>query len=157
MKIITDALDTKKIRILWTDDEIDLLKPHILFLQEKGYDIVTATNGNDAVDLIQNQHFDLVLLDENMPGLSGIETLNKIRLINSTIPVVMITKSEEENIMETAIGSKIADYLIKPVNPNQILLSIKKNLDTKKLITRETTSAYQSEFRILDEQINMAT
>ena len=113
--------------------------------------IDTATNGNDAVELIQNKHFDLVLLDENMPGLSGIETLNKIRLINSTIPVVMITKSEEENIMETAIGSKIADYLIKPVNPNQILLSIKKNLETKKLITRETTSAYQSEFRNLGD------
>ena len=118
--------ELKKIRILWTDDEIDLLRPHILFLQEKGYDVETATNGNDAVELIQNNHFDLVLLDENMPGLSGIETLNKIRLINSTIPVVMITKSEEENIMETAIGSKIADYLIKPVNPNQILLSIKE-------------------------------
>jgi CheY-like chemotaxis protein len=148
--------ETKKIRILWTDDEIDLLKPHILFLQEKGYCVDTATNGNDTVDMIQNQHFDLVLLDENMPGLSGIETLNKIRLMNSTIPVVMITKSEEENIMETAIGSKIADYLIKPVNPNQILLSIKKNLDTKKLITRETTSAYQAEFRNLGEQINSA-
>jgi len=148
--------DTKKIRILWTDDEIDLLKPHILFLQEKGYWIETATNGSDAVDKIQSQYFDLVLLDENMPGLSGIETLNKIRILNSTIPVVMITKSEEENIMETAIGSKIADYLIKPVNPNQILLSIKKNLDTKKLITRETTSAYQAEFRNLGEQINRA-
>jgi CheY-like chemotaxis protein len=148
--------ETKKIRILWTDDEIDLLKPHILFLQEKGYCVDTATNGNDTLDMIQNQHFDLVLLDENMPGLSGIETLNKIRLMNSTIPVVMITKSEEENIMETAIGSKIADYLIKPVNPNQILLSIKKNLDTKKLITRETTSAYQAEFRNLGEQINSA-
>lgn len=148
--------DTKKIRILWTDDEIDLLKPHILFLQEKGYRVETATNGNDAVEIIQNSHFDLVLLDENMPGLSGIETLNKIRVLNSTIPVVMITKSEEENIMETAIGSKISDYLIKPVNPNQILLSIKKNLDTKKLITRETTSAYQAEFRNLGEQINGA-
>jgi CheY-like chemotaxis protein len=149
-------MDTKKIRILWIDDEIDLLKPHILFLQEKGYRVDTTTNGSDAVDMIQNQQFDLVLLDENMPGLSGIETLNKIRLLNSSIPVVMITKSEEENIMETAIGSKIADYLIKPVNPNQILLSIKKNLDTKKLITRETTSAYQAEFRNLGEQLNRA-
>lgn len=148
---------TKKIRILWTDDEIDLLRPHIIFLQEKGYSIDTATNGNDAVDLIQGKHFDLVLLDENMPGLSGIETLNKIRVINSTIPVVMITKSEEENIMETAIGSKISDYLIKPVNPNQILLSIKKNLDTKKLVTRETTSAYQAEFRNLGELINRSS
>jgi CheY-like chemotaxis protein len=151
------TIDTKRISILWTDDEIDLLKPHILFLQEKGYNIVTATNGNDTIDMVQNNHFDLVLLDENMPGLSGIETLNKIRIINSAIPVVMITKSEEENIMETAIGSKISDYLIKPVNPNQILLSIKKNLETKKLITRETTSAYQAEFRNLGEQINRAT
>lgn len=148
--------DSKKIKILWTDDEIDLLKPHILFLQEKGYSVEIATNGHDAVDFVQSQHFDLVLLDENMPGLSGIETLNKIRLLNSTIPVVMITKNEEEHIMETAIGSKIADYLIKPVNPNQILLSIKKNLDTKKLITRETTSAYQAEFRNISDQINMA-
>jgi CheY-like chemotaxis protein len=149
--------DLKKIKILWTDDEIDLLKPHILFLQEKGYEVEIATNGNDAVELIQNNYFDLVFLDENMPGLSGIETLNKIKLINSTIPVVMITKSEEENIMEMAIGSKIADYLIKPVNPNQILLSIKKNLETKRLITRETTSAYQSEFRVLGDQINLAS
>jgi DNA-binding response OmpR family regulator len=148
--------EARKIRILWVDDEIDLLKPHILFLQEKGYQLDTATNGNDAIDLIQGRHFDLVLLDENMPGLSGIETLNKIRVLNSTIPVVMITKSEEENIMETAIGSKISDYLIKPVNPNQILLSLKKNLDTKKLITRETTSAYQSEFRNLGLEINNA-
>jgi DNA-binding response OmpR family regulator len=146
----------KKIRILWVDDEIDLLKPHVLFLQEKGYQVDTATNGSDAVDLVQSIHFDLVLLDENMPGLSGIETLNKIRLLNSTLPVVMITKSEEEHIMETAIGSRISDYLIKPVNPNQILLSLKKNLETKKLITRETTSAYQSEFRNLGVQINSA-
>jgi DNA-binding response OmpR family regulator len=149
--------DTKRISILWTDDEIDLLRPHILFLQEKGYNIDTASNGNDAVDLIQSKHFDLVLLDENMPGLSGIETLNKIRVINSAIPVVMITKSEEEHIMETAIGTKISDYLIKPVNPNQILLSIKKNLESKKLITRETTSAYQAEFSTLGELINRAT
>src|SRR3990172_6615594 len=136
--------ETKNIKILWTDDEIDLLMPHLLFLREKGYEVETATNGYDTLELVQHSHFDIILLDENMPGLSGIETLNKLKLINSTIPVVMITKSEEENIMETAIGSKIADYLIKPVNPNQILLSIKKNLDTKKLIARETTSAYQS-------------
>src|SRR5512147_954063 len=146
--------ETKKMRILWIDDEIDLLKPHILFLHEKGYQVDTASNGADAIDLIQGAHFDLVLLDENMPGLSGIETLNKIRVLNSALPVVMITKSEEEHIMETAIGSKISDYLIKPVNPNQILLSLKKNLETKKLITRETTSAYQSEFRNLGIDIN---
>jgi DNA-binding response OmpR family regulator len=146
--------ETKKMKILWIDDEIDLLKPHILFLHEKGYQVDTASNGADAIDLIQGAHFDLVLLDENMPGLSGIETLNKIRVLNSALPVVMITKSEEEHIMETAIGSKISDYLIKPVNPNQILLSLKKNLETKKLITRETTSAYQSEFRNLGIDIN---
>jgi len=149
-------VEQKKIRILWTDDEIDLLQPHIIFLKEKGYEIDTATNGDDAVEMILNNQFDLVFLDENMPGISGIETLNRIRLMNTTIPVVMITKSEEEHIMETAIGSKIADYLIKPVNPHQILLSIKKNLETKKLITRETTSAYQSEFRNLGDQINGA-
>jgi DNA-binding response OmpR family regulator len=149
--------EIKKTKILWTDDEMDLLKPHILFLQEKGYEVVTATNGDDTIELIQNSHFDLVFLDENMPGLSGIETLNRIKLINSTIPVVMITKSEEENIMEMAIGSKIADFLIKPVNPKQILLSIKKNLETKKLVTRETTSAYQSGFRNLGDLINNAS
>jgi CheY-like chemotaxis protein len=146
--------ETKKLRILWVDDEIDLLKPHLLFLQEKGYHVDTATNGSDAVDLLQTINFDIIFLDENMPGLSGIETLNKIRQLNSIIPVVMITKSEEETIMETAIGSKISDYLIKPVNPNQILLSLKKNLETKKLITRETNTAYQSEFRNLGMQIN---
>jgi CheY-like chemotaxis protein len=149
--------ESKKIKILWTDDEIDLLKMHVLFLREKGYDVETATNGTDAIDLIQASHYDLVFLDENMPGQSGLETLSKIRLIDPILPVVMITKSEEEHLMESAIGSKIADYLIKPVNPNQILLSIKKNLETRKLITRETTSAYQSEFRILGEHINRAS
>lgn len=149
--------ESKKIKILWTDDEIDLLKMHVLFLREKGYDVETATNGTDAIDLIQASHYDLVFLDENMPGPSGLETLSRIRLIDPVLPVVMITKSEEEHLMESAIGSKIADYLIKPVNPNQILLSIKKNLETRKLITRETTSAYQSEFRILGEQINRAS
>jgi DNA-binding response OmpR family regulator len=147
----------KKIRILWVDDEMDLLRPHIMFLQEKGYEMETATNGHDAIELVRNQNFDLVFLDENMPGLSGIETLGKIKTINANFPVIMITKSEEENIMEAALGAKIADYLIKPVNPNQILLSIKKNLETKKLITRETTSAYQSEFSAIGMQINKAS
>jgi DNA-binding response OmpR family regulator len=137
----------EKINILWADDEIDLLKPHILFLEQKGYHVETANNGNDALDLIDKKHFDLVLLDENMPGITGIETLNKIKSKNSDLPVVMITKSEEEHIMEDAIGSKISDYLIKPVNPNQILLSIKKNLENKRLISEKTTSGYQQEFR----------
>lgn len=146
----------KKVHILWTDDEIDLLKPHLLFLEEKGYEITTATNGNDAIDLVQKISFDLVFLDENMPGLSGLETLPRIKSVKPSLPVVMITKSEEENIMDAAIGSQIADYLIKPVNPNQILLSIKKNIDTKSLITRETTSAYQSEFTQISMLINNA-
>lgn len=146
----------RKIKILWTDDEIDLLKPYVIFLQEKGYDILTSSNGYDAVDLVKNNHFDLIFLDENMPGLSGLETLNLIKAEVSTVPVIMITKSEEENIMDAAIGSKIADYLIKPVNPNQILLAIKKNIDTKKLVSKETTSAYQSEFSKISLLINSA-
>ena len=146
----------RKIRILWTDDEIDLLRPYILFLEEKGYEVMTASNGDDAINLVQNHHFDLIFLDENMPGLSGLETLNKIKADLSAVPVIMITKSEEENIMDAAIGSKIADYLIKPVNPNQILLAIKKNIDTKKLVARETTSAYQAEFKNIGLMIDAA-
>lgn len=146
----------KKVHILWTDDEIDLLKPHILFLEEKGYKVTTASNGADAIDLVSRINFDLIFLDENMPGLSGLETLNKINETNSNIPVVMITKSEEEDIMDAAIGSKIADYLIKPVNPKQILLSIKKNIDNKKLITSKTTSTYQSQFGDIGFQISSA-
>ncbi len=136
-----------KIKILWADDEIDLLKPHILFLQEKNYDVTTATNGDDALDLFESDNFDIVFLDENMPGMSGLETLGKIKNTKNQVPVIMITKSEEEFIMEEAIGSKISDYLIKPVNPNQILLSIKKNLDNKRLVSEKTTSDYQQEFR----------
>jgi DNA-binding response OmpR family regulator len=137
----------EKIRILWADDEIDLLMPHVMFLREKGYEVETVNNGDDALEKIKANGFDLVLLDENMPGISGIETLTRIKNERSDIPVVMITKSEEESIMEDAIGSKIADYLIKPVNPNQILLSIKKNLDTKRLVSEKTMSGYQQEFR----------
>jgi CheY-like chemotaxis protein len=146
----------KKVHILWTDDEIDLLKPHILFLESKGYKVTTASNGADAIELVDKNNFDLIFLDENMPGLSGLETLNKINETNANIPVVMITKSEEEDIMDAAIGSKIADYLIKPVNPKQILLSIKKNIDNKKLITSKTTSAYQSQFGDIGIQISSA-
>ncbi len=143
-----------KIHILWADDEIDLLKPHLLFLKEKGYDVTTATSGNDAVDLISKQDFDIVFLDENMPGLSGLETLKRIKNQKNDIPVIMITKSEEENLMEDAIGSKIADYLIKPVNPNQILLSLKKILDNKKLVSAKTTSGYQQDFRNIGMTLN---
>ena len=137
----------EKINILWADDEIELLKPHILFLREKGYDVSTANSGDDALDLVQEQSFDIVFLDENMPGISGLETLVKIKQLRNDLPVVMITKSEEEHIMEDAIGSQISDYLIKPVNPNQILLSLKKILENKRLIREKTSSAYQQEFR----------
>jgi DNA-binding response OmpR family regulator len=137
----------ERINVLWADDEIDLLKPHILFLKEKGYDVATATSGDEALELVDKNNFSVVLLDENMPGLSGLETLNKLKSKNPHLPVIMITKSEEEHIMEDAIGSKISDYLIKPVNPNQILLSLKKTLDNKRLISEKTTSNYQQEFR----------
>ncbi len=136
-----------KIRILWADDEIELLKPHIIFLEDKNYEVVSATSGDEVIDLIQEQRFDIVLLDENMPGLSGLETLNQLKNIIPSLPVIMITKNEEESIMEEAIGAKISDYLIKPVNPNQILLSLKKNLDTARIISEKTTSGYQQAFR----------
>jgi len=144
----------RKIKILWADDEIDLLKIHILFLEEKGYDVVTANNGDDAIALVHENHFDIIFLDEHMPGLSGLETLDLIKSVYPTIPLVMVTKSEEENIMDRAIGAKIADYLIKPVNPKQILLTIKKNVDTKRLITQKTTMDYQTEFSKISMQIN---
>jgi len=133
--------------ILWADDEIDLLKPHVLFLEEKGYAVETVTNGNDAIDKVKEKNFDIIFLDENMPGLTGLETLTEIKTLVPSVPVVMITKSEEESIMEDAIGAKISDYLIKPVNPKQILLSLKKNLDEKRLRSEKTTSNYQQEFR----------
>ncbi|MCH5327401.1 MAG: PglZ domain-containing protein [Coprobacter sp.] len=142
--------------ILWADDEIDLLKPHILFLTQKGYEVVTVSNGRDALEQCEKAHFDLIILDENMPGLSGLETLSRIKEITPEVPVIMITKSEEENIMNQAIGNKIADYLIKPVNPNQILLSIKKNLYRREIISENTTSNYQQEFNRIGMQINDA-
>lgn len=135
--------------ILWADDEIDLLRPHVLFLQGKGFGVDTVNNGMDAVEMAQGKEYDIIFLDENMPGMSGLETLGKIKNIQPRVPVVMITKSEEEHIMEEAIGGKISDYLIKPVNPNQILLSIKKNLDTRRLVSEKTNSSYQQQFRQL--------
>jgi len=146
----------KHIKILWVDDEIDLLRPHIIFLQNKGYHVITATNGHDGVEMLRNNSVDLIFLDENMPGMTGLETLLEMKAVNSVIPVVMITKSEEENIMDQARGSKIADYLIKPVNPNQILLTIKKNTESLRLVSEQTTSLYQSKFSQLGLDINMA-
>ena len=139
--------------ILWADDEMDLLKPHLLFLLQKGYDVVTVTNGRDALEQVGNRHFDLIILDENMPGLSGLETLSRIKEKAPQTPVIMITKSEEEDIMNQAIGNKIADYLIKPVNPNQILLSIKKNLYRKEIISEQTATDYRQEFGRISELI----
>lgn len=144
----------KKDQLLWVDDEIDLLRPHVLFLQSKGYEVSTVTNGQDALDFCRETTYDLIFLDENMPGLSGLQTLSIIKEICPTVPVVMITKSEEENIMDMAIGSKIADYLIKPVNPNQILLSIKKNLHKKEIVTEVANTGYQQNFGKIGMQIN---
>tara|TARA_R110002072_G_scaffold103137_1_gene226375 strand:- start:26378 stop:27925 length:1548 start_codon:yes stop_codon:yes gene_type:complete len=143
------------IKVLWVDDEIDLLKPHIIFLEKKNYKVTTAKSGTEALEEIENEAFDIVFLDENMPGLTGLETLAELKEKQASLPVVMITKSEEEYIMEEAIGSKIADYLIKPVNPNQILLSLKKNLDHSRLVSEKTTSNYQQEFRKIAMDMSM--
>ncbi|MBI5011097.1 MAG: response regulator, partial [Bacteroidia bacterium] len=147
----------RKIRILWTDDEVEALSSHIFFLQEKGYEIDTCSNGNDTIDLVRQNSYDLIFLDEHMPGLSGIETLRLIREVRTDIPVVMITKSEEEEIMESAIGSEIADYLIKPVKPNQVLLTIKKILDQRRLITEKTTTEYRQDFTKISGMLSSAS
>ncbi len=139
--------------LLWADDEMELLRPHLLFLEKKGYEVITVTNGTDAIEQCQQHNFDLVLLDEMMPGLSGLDTLQRIKEIAPSVPVVMVTKSEEEDIMNQAIGRKIADYLIKPVNPNQILLTLKKNIHRKELVSEETQSGYQQQFQQIAMQI----
>ena len=143
-------------KLLWADDEIELLGAHIIFLQGKGYEVTKVTNGPDAIEACRNEAFDLILLDENMPGLTGLETLTIIKEIHPSTPVVMVTKSEEEDIMEQAIGSKIADYLIKPVNPNQILLTLKKNIHQKEIIAEKANTAYQQNFGKLAMQISDA-
>ena len=144
-------------KLLWVDDEIDLLKPHILFLQKKHYEIETCQSGAEAIETIKEKDFDLMFLDENMPGISGLETLSQIKNLKPDIKVVMVTKSEEEYIMEEAIGNKIADYLIKPVNPNQLLLSLKKNLDHDKLVSEKTSSQYRQAFMQIGDDISQAT
>lgn len=140
--------------LLWVDDEIELLRAHMLFLEKKGYEVVTVSNGTDAIDQCRQKTFDLILLDEMMPGLSGLETLQKIKEISPATPVVMVTKSEEEDIMNQAIGSKIADYLIKPVNPSQILLSLKKNIHRREIVTEVMQSGYQQNFQDIASQID---
>ncbi len=143
-----------KIRILWADDEIDLLKPHLMFLEEKGYEVQGVQSGDEALDEINNSNFDLIFLDENMPGKTGLDVLPEIKKSRPNIPVVMITKSETEDLMEDAIGSQISDYLIKPVNPNQILLSIKKQLDNRRLVSEKITQSYQQDFQNLSMRVN---
>ena len=135
-----------EVQILWVDDEIELLKPHILFLESKGCEVDTCNNGYDAVDMARSTPYDLIILDEMMPGMTGLETLPQIKEVRPSTPVIMVTKSEEENIMDKAIGSKIADYLIKPINPNQVLLSIKKHVLRERLVTEQTTADYRAEF-----------
>jgi CheY-like chemotaxis protein len=143
-----------KIKILWADDEIDLLKPHKMFLENKGYDVITVSNGHDALDECEaDRSIDVVFLDESMPGMTGLETLTKIKEVQPNLPVVMITKNEAEHVMEDAIGQQIADYLIKPVNPNQILLTLKKLIDNKRLVSERTSQGYQQNFRELFMQI----
>lgn len=141
-------------RLLWVDDEIEMLKAHILFLQKKDYEVMTANNGADAIDLCRSNRFDLILLDENMPGLSGLETLTHLKEIAPTVPVVMVTKNEEEDLMEQAIGSKIADYLIKPVNPSQVLLTLKKNIHQREIVQEVTQTGYRQEFSRIDMQLS---
>lgn len=147
-------MTTKKDRILWADDEIDLLKPHILFLEAKGYEVIPVVSGQDAIDRCKEASFDIIFLDENMPGLTGLETLALIKSFNPEVPIVMVTKSEEESIMNQAIGNKIADYLIKPVNPHQLLLAIKKNVHKNTFISEATTVNYQQEFAKIGMRIN---
>lgn len=143
-------------KILWADDEIDLLKPHILFLKGKGYEVVTVSNGVDALEALDKEPFSIILLDENMPGLSGLETLARINRKHPEVPVIMITKSEEENLMNQAIGNSIADYLIKPVNPNQILLSLKKNLGGRELVSAQAANDYRQDFMNISTMISNA-
>lgn len=144
----------RKKKILWADDEIDMLKSHILFIQEKGYEVTPVNSGQDAIEVFQKESFDIVFLDEHMPGISGLETLDMIKKINPSVPIIMITKSEDEGIMTNAIGKKIADYLIKPVNPHQILLSLKKNLHQSDIVSEVVLSEYRSRFMEINEQMN---
>src|SRR6195952_5489299 len=141
-------------KILWVDDEIESLTSQILFLENKGYEVQTKTNGFDAVEYVKSNIVDVVLMDESMPGITGLQTLQQIKEVNSNLPVVLITKNEAENLMDEAIGSQISDYLIKPVNPNQVWLSLKKLIDNKRLVAEKTTSAYQQEFRSLFMALN---
>src|SRR5215217_1267741 len=141
-------------KILWVDDEIESLQSQKMFLEGKGYEVQTFTNGFDAIDYVKENPVDVVLLDETMPGITGLETLAKMKEVNGSLPIVLITKNETENLMDEAIGSQITDYLIKPVNPNQVWLSLKKIIDNRRLVAERTTSAYQQQFRDLFMALN---
>ncbi len=145
-----------EVKILWVDDEIEFLKPHILFLKGKGYEVDSCNNGFDAIEMASKTSYDLIILDEMMPGMTGLETLPRIKEARPSTPVIMVTKSEEENIMDKAVGSKIADYIIKPVNPNQVLLSIKKNVHQQRLVTEQTTADYRAEFGRISTSLSQA-
>ncbi len=140
-------------RLLWVDDEIDLLRSHIIFLTEKGYDVDTATNGEDAISSVKEKSYDLIFLDEMMAGMGGLETLGQIKEVNPNIPVVMVTKNEEETLMNEAIGGKIADYLTKPVNPSQVLLVCKKILDAKKITGEYAAKDYLHDFNTISQAL----
>ena len=140
-------------KILWVDDEIELLRPHIIFLEEKGYDITPVTNAEDAISLIHENKYDLILLDEMLNGMDGLTALNKIKDINPFLPIIMITKSEEEMIMNEALGGRIADYLTKPVNPSQIFLSCKKILESKKIEGERISRDYTAEFSKISQAL----
>src|ERR1700743_1719315 len=141
-------------KIIWVDDEIESLQSQKMFLENKGYEAETFTNGFDAIDFVKENPIDVVLIDETMPGITGLETLAKIKEANQQIPVVLITKNETENLMDDAIGSQITAYLINPVNPNQVLLSLKKIIDNNRLVAEKTTTAYQQQFRNLFMALN---
>ena len=141
-------------KILWVDDEIESLQSQKLFLEQKGYEVTTKTNGFDALEYVKSNYVDVVLMDESMPGISGLETLARIKAINRQLPIVLITKNETENLMNEAIGSQISDYLIKPVNPNQVWLSLKKLIDNNRLVAEKTTTSYQQNFRELFMALN---
>lgn len=143
----------KQPKILWIDDEVELLEPHLLFLQEKGYEITPASGVPQALELMETEQYSLALLDESMPGITGIEAIPMLKESDEALKIVMVTKNEEEHLMEEAIGKEISDYLLKPVHPSQVLLSLKKSLSSKDLIEKQTILSYQQEFRKLSMEL----
>ena len=143
-------------RILWVDDNIEELGSHLRYLGEKGYEVEGVTNGLDALAVLREKDFDAILLDEMMPGMGGLETLEELRKFNAHIPVIMITKSEAEDLMTRAIGKRIDDYLVKPVSPLQILSTLKRQLEARKLTGEEVSRNYMSNFMALGDRFAAA-